>query len=337
MPQFIPLVRAGAVLPLVRLALDLGRPAHRLLQSVDLACVQDWRAERPVPLLSALRFFRLMAEREGPDVAARAVTPHSISDLGPLGIAVFSASTPGEALEKVARVLPKHSTHEHITLRATGSGARLTLGWSLKLDDVELHLTQQFAAALVLAICRAAVPAPVPASQISLRPHPTLGLAHLEPHFGSALVAACEPVLDIDIPHAILNQRFPDGVSNGAEIGPEWENLRDDGSFASSARHVLRALLDDPPPTIDRLCAAAGISRRSVQRSLAQEGTNFRQLLDEARRDQVIRAVFGPKGALANVSASVGYSSAAATNHAVRRWTGASPRDLVRERTDQPI
>lgn len=327
MAQFIPMVRAGATMPLLRWAEEAGHPVDTLLRQVDLGCVADGRADRPVPLLWALRFFRLMAEREGPDVPARAVSARSLADLGPLGASLMSTATPGEALDRVARVLPRHSTHEHLTVQQDGLMARVTVVWSLKLDDIALHLTQQFAAALIQEICLAAGSDGPPISRVSIRPHPVAGLDHLRPRFGAALEPARQPVLEIDIPLTVLARRFASNSTAPPADPPDWDTLKGDGSCAGSVRRVVDLMLDDPPVSIDRLCAAAGAGRRSIQRALAAEGTSFRRILDDARRARVLTAVRGRDGAATGASA-LGYSSAASLSHAVRRWTGAAPRSL---------
>lgn len=329
MSHFIPLVRAGAILPLVRWATEAGGPINDLLRQVDLGCVVDGRADRPIPLLLGLQFFRLMAEREGPDIAARALRPDSIAELGLLGRVILSSSTIGEALDRLVRALPKHSTHEHITLQRQGQIVRLTLGWSLKIGETDLHLTQQFAAALVRDLCNAAAPAGTALKRIALHPHPKAGLAHLEPHFGPIMVVSDRPVLEIDIDVSVLERQLPGSAGILTPDALEWESLKGDGSFSASARHVLRAMLSDPPASLQRLARAAGMSNRSVQRLLAAEKTTFRQMLDETRRDHVMGVICGAGALLTAASAEAGYSSASAVNHAVRRWTGLSPTNLV--------
>ena len=110
---------------------------------------------------------------------------------------------------------------------------------------------------------------------------------------------------------------------------PDWQTLRGDGSLAGSAQVVVAAMLEEGMPTAERLAAAAGLSLRSLQRRLAEEGTSFTTLLEGVRREAALNRISDGRAVRsATVSASLGYSRQSALTRAVRRWTGRPPSHL---------
>ncbi len=92
---------------------------------------------------------------------------------------------------------------------------------------------------------------------------------------------------------------------------------------------VLGAILEQlkgAAPSITTVARALAMSPRSIQRALAEEGTTYQQLLDEARREVALRHLRDPSVTVAHVAWLVGYSEPAAFHRAFRRWTGRAPR-----------
>ena len=156
MANSIPLIRSAALFPMIRWlraewspctgAASCDRPRIRLR-----GCAGAFR----FPLLAVLEFFRSMGALEGPDIGARVVTTDSLADLGTFGLAILGGSTPRTALQCAVSVLPRYSTHELVTLRRMPGGLCVQAGWSLAIDDETMHVTQQFTAMLVQALCAA--------------------------------------------------------------------------------------------------------------------------------------------------------------------------------------
>jgi AraC-like DNA-binding protein len=112
--------------------------------------------------------------------------------------------------------------------------------------------------------------------------------------------------------------------------GPEaWTRLRDGGTLAASARIVLREMLRSDLPTVERLAFSAGMSARTLQRRLREEGTGFGELLEKVRREIAVKKLSSGDVEIAALARELGYSHTAALTRAVKRWTGRSPRSLL--------
>jgi AraC-like DNA-binding protein len=67
------------------------------------------------------------------------------------------------------------------------------------------------------------------------------------------------------------------------------------------------------------------ISRRTLQRQLAVEGTSFRAVFDALRRDLATRYLHEREIGVAEVAFLLGFSEASAFHRAFRRWCGTTP------------
>lgn len=103
--------------------------------------------------------------------------------------------------------------------------------------------------------------------------------------------------------------------------------LPEQGELLAQARRVLVERLPSGPPSVAEVARALHVSRRSLQRRLADRGTTFRDLLDETRRDLALQHLRDPRTSLTEVALLTGFSDASAFHHAFRRWTGQTPRE----------
>jgi AraC-like DNA-binding protein len=332
MAQVVPLIRAAALVPFVHWLDANGRPTARRLAAADLAGLSLQDPERPVPFLNVGAFLRDMSRHEGPDIGCRVVSSASVRELATLGRVALGARTPGEALGRVAAVLQHHCTHEHITLERSERATVVRELFALSLDAETRHVIQQYVAALIGALCAMTGAAGPIFARVELAPHPRAGVAHLSGWLGSDVIAARGRALALWIDDAVMNAPFP-AISRdrtGEQLPEEWQPLRGDGSFVASARAAMGFLLADRPPTLERLAAAAGTSIRTLQRRLGAENTTFSALLDDLRRTEASRVLAAPGPSIGDVAAMLGYAQQTSLTRAVRRWTGATPREQRR-------
>lgn len=329
MAKSIPLIRAAVLAPMIRWLGASGRPVRERLQLADLGYVSGDEPELPVPLLSAFEFFRRLAALEGPDICAQVVTANSLADLGNFGRVILGSRTPRDALRRVVAALPRYSTHELVSLQPIPGGLCVQAGWSLLLDAETMHLTQQFTASLICGLYAATDQGRATPRSIRIRAHPVFGIEHLRPVFGAPLEISNEATLAVDLDDDVLDTTLRVGGSDIEEAPAErWALLKGNSSFSHSAQLVLNAMIDEPAVPIARLAKASGMSARSLQRMLTSEGTSFRQLLDDLRREKALQALLAHPGAISTAAADLGYTAQSSLSRAVRRWTGSSPKIL---------
>lgn len=103
--------------------------------------------------------------------------------------------------------------------------------------------------------------------------------------------------------------------------------LPDEASYANRLRALLSQRLRGVAPTLERTAQELGISPRTLQRRLREEGTSHQYVLDEIRRELALRYLSEARMAISEVAFLLGFSEASAFHRAFRRWTGHTPAD----------
>jgi AraC-like DNA-binding protein len=82
---------------------------------------------------------------------------------------------------------------------------------------------------------------------------------------------------------------------------------------------------DGSYPGMEDVAGALCMSSRTLKRKLSRLGLSFRQLVDDARKNEVLRDVLNTAMTIDEIAERRGYSDAANLTRAFRRWTGESP------------
>jgi AraC-like DNA-binding protein len=110
------------------------------------------------------------------------------------------------------------------------------------------------------------------------------------------------------------------------------DRLSPDESWAGRVTDLIgQTMLRGDRPALEAIASELAISPRHLQNKLRAEGTTYRALLDELRRETALKYLQEPDVPLVDLAFLLGYSEQSAFNHAFKRWTGASPQ-MVRER-----
>jgi AraC-like DNA-binding protein len=99
-------------------------------------------------------------------------------------------------------------------------------------------------------------------------------------------------------------------------------------SIVGRARLAIAGLLRDGGCDVARLARAVGMSRRSLERALADDGTSATALIDDERRQLALAWL--PALSVDEVASRLGYSDARAFARAFKRWTGHPPSQARR-------
>lgn len=101
---------------------------------------------------------------------------------------------------------------------------------------------------------------------------------------------------------------------------------RHTGALTARVRHILVEQLGEKPLTPQLAADALAISGRTLSRRLAEEGTSFRLLLDDVRREFACALLHDRSLSIGDVAFFLQYSEPAAFHRSFRRWTGQTPR-----------
>ena len=98
-------------------------------------------------------------------------------------------------------------------------------------------------------------------------------------------------------------------------------------SCASQVSHVISKRLGRSTLDVQTIAAEIGLSPRTLQRRLAEEGTSIRDLVRRHRSQVVERLLTDSKAKMTVIAHDVGYSDATTFSRAFKSWRGESPRD----------
>jgi AraC-like DNA-binding protein len=99
-------------------------------------------------------------------------------------------------------------------------------------------------------------------------------------------------------------------------------------SFRARVQGLLANMLASGEPLREEVAKQLMMSERTLQRRLAEEGTNFTQLVDDTRREMAQQYLSKGDLSLKKLSFQLGFSDPSAFCRACRRWFGRSPKEL---------
>lgn len=332
MTTTLPLVRAGAIAPIMVWLRDGGHPLDPMLRAAGLPSGLIDDRERPIPLMAGIRLLMDVVRREGHDVPGRMVAHAGIEELGLLGQLVMSSRTPREAFTKVERAYQHHGSHELFTLAACPGGGAVRHAFRVPVEPEHLCYVQQYVAALIRTVVLRTGHAGPFVERVELTPHPRHGVEGMSAQFGCEIAPAANRTVTMLFSDAVLDRPYLNGRQLADAVVPAGSAvIRGDGTLAGSITTILPALMEaGAEPDLANIADLAFMSRRTLQRRLAAEGTSLSGLIDKVRAEQAIARLTAGDSAIRVVAAEVGYGSNASFSRAIRRWTNTSPSRLRR-------
>lgn len=119
-----------------------------------------------------------------------------------------------------------------------------------------------------------------------------------------------------------------------------WQNLQSSAppdNLPDSLERALVSLLREGYPDINTAAEISGMSVRTLQRRLNEQGLTYSRVVEKARFSQAIVWLQDPTTQIVDIAVELGYSAHPHFTRAFKRWTGVSPaqfRRLVRENPD---
>ncbi|MEC3952630.1 AraC family transcriptional regulator ligand-binding domain-containing protein [Nocardia sp. CDC153] len=283
--------------------------------------------EYRVPSSGYLRTWEVIEHGLGdPDAASRIADQYVLGQVGLYDYLFSTAPTFGEGLAQCGPYLgaittnfffePGLETEEEVTWEVTmingdGRGRELAMQWGL---------------AAIVQRGRLVTTAPVSPSRITFCQSAPRSHARMTETFGTQAIEFGAPVdtitfrkADLETPLHTADPRLAailrDYATATQPVAPQRASLWTDHLAAT-----ISAALDDNSATVDRVAARMFMSRRSLQRRLAEHGTTWRAELDQVRRERYQRSTVNGPLARQDQTVLLGYKDQRSARRAVRRW-----------------
>jgi AraC-like DNA-binding protein len=262
--------------------------------------------------------------------AGEHVRAHAVNVFGYL---MLSSATIGAGITRVARYQRAVTEVPWIEVDDDANPTRIRVGSSLGSEDFRA-IHAEYVAVLVLHVMSWV-------SELEVRPQ-VASFRHAARgplgHYTDAL--RCRVTFGADRNELILSRATLARPSQHAEesiarmheeLAERLLTIRDETQIADRVRCLLAESLESDVLDLSSAAQQLGMSARSLQRRLADEGTAFREVLDGLRREVAREHLERCQEPIAGVAHLCGFSEVSAFTRAVNRWFGATPARL-RER-----
>ena len=325
-----PYIRGGVLENFPDTARKLGGDPAKLLELADVA---PEVISVPGIFLPYANYMRLMA------VAAKATgTPHfgllmsrsgNAETLGTVGMIMSQADTVGAAWDTLSYFYRLHDTYGQVRLYRYPDTVMISYGLprndqpgTRQVYDVGAGVT----ANIMRQLCgsqflgeeiRLPFAEPVDLSPYAELPYKktSFGASSLEIHVSAKLMA--QPIQG-------RSEELRDVLD-----GYFARQLGNQRSFSQLVEDMIRRLLPTGECTLPHVAETLATSQRTLQVRLDQEGTSFRQLLEDVRRQIATFHLRRGDMQLTQLAMVLGYSELSAFSRSFRGWYGMSPRRWV--------
>jgi AraC-like DNA-binding protein len=307
---------------------DLAPAALFRAAGIDPQIMRDPHARLARPTSDAL--MRALATRI-PDPAFGLQAAHCWhpSNLGVLGYAWLSSSTLRTALGRVARYWHIVVSDLPVALNESADGIEF-VHTPPPLDDDLDRMRGDMAMAILFEMCRANFGRAFKAQRVTFRHAAPENARPYEAFFGCP-VAFNAGANRLTIGRAEADHLLPTANRQLAAVhdrilAEELARL-DKRNVMARVRASLLERMASGEFSEEDSARDLHMSRRSLQRRLAQADATYQSLVDDTRRDLALRYIRDPAKSGTDITFLLGYSQQSAFTRAFRRWTGMSPSE----------
>src|SRR6516162_4358318 len=314
------------------LALEARLEVGPILKSSNLTPQQIKNSQFRIPVRNQIKFLSLVADQlPDPFLGIHIAEGIDIREAGLVYYVIASSETLGDALRRLARYSGITNEGLRITCRERKD---ITVKFEYlgvsRLSD--RHQMECFVAILIR-LCRQL-------TGLSLSPtHVKLTHRRTELPTGIKKVFGCNVAFGSDVDEVV----YPRLAKSIATVNADpylnsllvryCEEILSNRSVQSGAwrlkvENAIAPLLPHGQAKMEEIAKRLGVSRRTLTRLLASEGCTFVGILDALRLDLAKSYLREQNLQTSEVAWLLGFAEVSAFNHACRRWTGKTPKQL---------
>ena len=327
------LIRTTSFIGFPELVEQLGGHCEPLLRRyrIDPRLLEDNEARVPLRALVGI-LEHAASELDCPDFGLRLAEYQDLHVLGPVALIARNSATVGQALEEVSRFIGYHSPGIDVQLeRGDPHAPRLVI--DIRLPGLpRQRQMQELAMGVAHNTLKLLCGSQFSARSVSLSGASPLSPARYRRYFRTAvyLGQACNALV---LSEEHLAQRVEQQDPQLHRVLLDY--LRPfDGQVPTGLVLQVESLILRMLPTqrcrLGLLAEQLGLHERVLQRRLAEQGSSFESLLENARRSRAERYLAECHMPMSQVAGLLGYSEQSVFNRACRRWFGCTPREVRR-------
>jgi len=264
-----------------------------------------------------------------PAFALRAARCWHPSDMGALGYAWLASSSLRTAFQRLERYTRIIGERAHYRLAADARGLRIVFDPRRK-DALVAALGTDYVLSVLMDMCRMNSGAALRPLEVTLRRAPPADASPWLSFYG------CRVGFDEARNSILFSARDADATLSSANrqiagtldvmLVKQLAELDRSNVAARCKAVLLERLAEGESPDVD-MAKVLHMSRRTLQRKLAEADLTYQKLVDDTRRDLSLRYIEDPARSITEITFLLGFSGQSAFTRAFRRWTGKSPSE----------
>lgn len=330
-----PLIRIRSLTGFIPLVCELGGDPIPMLEKCHVSPELIEKGDAVVPHAAVIRLLELAAETlKCKDFGLRLSRLQTLDVLGPIAIIGRNSRTVRDAVIGVQKYMHAYAPGLLVTLAPDWNRPRERLVFDVAVDGLPYrrqYMDLKLGAAdnILRSLCAHGFQA----QQVHLRHFPSNGgqyyreFFHCPVSFGQPEYALVVRTEDLD---QEINHSDP-GLLSMAEAYLSTIGDLHPLDLPGQVRALIRRLLSTSHATLVIVAKHLCIQERTLQRRLAEHGTSFDELIEDARRDLADHLLVNTGMPLSQVARMLGYSEQSSFNRAFARWYQTSPLARRRE------
>lgn len=308
-----------------QLLLEKGvRPAI-FYQQANISPAYTSQDDSPIPFYQELRLFEMAAKYfSEPDICVKLAEKQSLSALGPAASHLHADNTVAEAIHSLQDNL--HLSVEAVRLELTASDtiALWQVNWIEQTIGASPY-AQDHSAALMCIIMKALCGDQWKPRAVYLEHTETTDLHRYHRFFGAPIAFDSHFTgLAFDPKCLAMPTCLKAKTKTKHQTQHTVKNIL--ANLTQQVKGVITLLIDNDDCSIEKVAEHLCMSKRTIQRRLHEDDTNFKDLVNQVPREQAVQLLKNTHYSLAQVSAMLGYSQLSAFSRSFKRWYGISPQ-----------
>ena len=332
-----PTIRAAALTGFGALARSYGLDPASLLRAAGLPADAERDPDRRLPTEPINRMFEQAAELAGvDDFGLRLAELRGFSNLGPVTMLARDEPDIRSALAIFNAYLPLHN--EALSVDLSEHDGLAILACTVASEGPKVQATD-VVVAMLHRILRQLLGTGWQAQGVYLERQRPVRISPFERaygtpvHFSQDFSGIVFAAADLDRPNLLAEAALRPYTAQLRAALPGLADL----PLAERIRRLLRAMLASGRCTAPLAAERLGMSRRTMERRLAAEGTTFHALLDEVRGEVARGQLTGTRRSNAEIADLLGFSSAASFTAWFASQHGLSPRAWQRQLASEAL
>ncbi|WP_280289782.1 AraC family transcriptional regulator [Pseudomonas sp. BN417] len=333
-----PMVRAAALTNYIEVAEHLGLNPQQLLRQVGLSKTLIDNPEQRLPTSAVAALLEESARAANcPTFGLRMAESRQLSDFGVISLLLSHQPTLRDALDIIVQY--RHLLNESLALYVDEVGKTVILREEI-ISDTSAPMRQgmELAIGVLFRMCSALLGSNWRPLSVNFS-HDAAPELHLhrrvfgcKVEFGSEFNGIVCQVADLDKPNPLADPAMARHAQRLVETLPGAARQ----STLNDVRKAIYLLLPMGRSTIEQIAQSLGMNVRTLQRRLEDSEMTFSDLINEARRDLVLRYMENPRYSLSRIADLLGYSVPSSFTRWFTTQFGMAPAAWRREHQVKP-